>query len=61
MGRMIVNIVVENTLILFDEELDLLAWGNFHVLYNYLLIKQIDKMYYKFFSNIRLTKVKFII
>lgn len=31
MGRMIVNIVVENTLILFDEELDLLAWGNFHV------------------------------
>jgi len=28
---MIVNIVVENTFILFDEELDLLAWGNFHV------------------------------
>ena len=38
-GSMIVNIVVElyvaevveNAFILFDENLDLLAWGNFHV------------------------------
>ncbi len=46
-GSMIVNIVVElyvaevveNAFILFDENLDLLVLGDFHVFYNYFLIK----------------------